>query len=204
MGLLSPSGTLKHLSCSDSRLGEEMFHRLAAPNYQRFTLTGLTEIAQRTKHPELIAYYERLAQCTFHVGSYEELVEQKVLALEDQQLTEPVRRHSPFTAFRLSCAASTPIRTTDGFACFSLIWRRRCWCKCCKPCTISGGLCLQRTRRRNCCLRLPGRRSDRAATNSVGVLPAGIATTGSSGVCRGADSLTYCVTPRVDLPLWRY
>ena len=67
MGLLSPSGTLKHLSHSDSRLGEEIFRKQAAPNYRRFKLPELVDIAQRTKHPELIAYYERLAQCTFLV-----------------------------------------------------------------------------------------------------------------------------------------
>ena len=70
MGLLSPSGTLKHLSHSDSRLGEEIFRKQATPNYQRFKLPELVDAAQRTKHAELIAYYERLAQCPFHVTEH--------------------------------------------------------------------------------------------------------------------------------------
>lgn len=67
MGFLSPEGFLKHLSHSDSRLGEEIFGSKTQPNYNRFTMPELAEVAQLTGHKALIAYYQRLSQCKFHV-----------------------------------------------------------------------------------------------------------------------------------------
>lgn len=67
LGFLSSEGTLKHLSHSDSRLGEEIFGAYAKPNYNRFSLPELESIAEKTKHPDLITYYQRLSEVKFHI-----------------------------------------------------------------------------------------------------------------------------------------